>query len=128
MPDTWCAWCGEPLPDDSYYTMRRYCGPTCKQAYADDLRAEARRSGAPTRKTCQGCGHYFEGRPEQRFCSKECYAVNRPRPATQAMPPVKRCAGCGTAFKPGLRLKKYCSRPCYGARGRRPLRARADRA
>jgi hypothetical protein len=120
MSDTWCAWCGEPLPDDHYYTMRRYCGRACSQAYRNLLRMDVRHGSAPLKQTCPGCGSEFEAWPEWKvYCSRDCYNVNRARPVTGGLPATKRCAGCGGEFKPGLTLKKYCGRPCYDARGRR---------
>ena len=57
---------------------------------------------------CDTCGKIFEtGRPDQRFCSKECRYNS-----IAAVQELRTCPVCGTEFVSVNARQKFCSRKC----------------
>lgn len=63
-------------------------------------------------KKCQFCGKEFSGRPERKFCSKQCADRNR-KGVLLAERMTKECEWCGKEFKVESRSKqRFCSTSC----------------
>lgn len=78
---------------------------------------------------CEQCGKpltHTKGAKKRRFCSDVCRMTwwnAHPEAVTRTKVNQVVCAACGVAFVSyGSRLRKYCSRKCYGM-GRRGLHA-----
>jgi hypothetical protein len=63
-------------------------------------------------KICEHCEREYQrsGRPEQRFCSQECFRASR----YKDRPTSRRCENCPTIFELGCRQrrKRFCSPRC----------------
>jgi hypothetical protein len=101
-----------------------FCSPACR---ARDYNSTL------TENCCEHCGNKYQGR-KRKYCTTACQDEAAKRKYEERMAdkpiPEKKCAACGTTYKPKTRHKnrKYCSRECHGRRPRKPRDRRNESA
>ena len=77
--------------------------------------------GNHKRRQCEQCSGWFrvwDYHPRQRFCSLRCFGLfNNPRVLAD-----RRCAACGTVFRPRKAVRVLCSMQCAAGWKHNPKR------
>jgi len=125
QPPAICAGCGRTFipkaPD-----RRMYCTRECAfqhKTWLKAKRAERAREAAEQKhqRTCIVCGAIFKGRPDSKYCSRDCHLIaGRQVSLVSSIKKDKRdrsqreCHECGAMFVPeyGNKRRYYCSKRC----------------
>jgi hypothetical protein len=101
-----------------------FCSPACR---ARDYNSTL------TENCCEHCGNKYQGR-KRKYCTTACQDEAAKRKYEERMAdkpiPEKKCAACGTTYKPKTRHKnrKFCSRECNDKHKRGLRDRRTDKA
>ena len=73
-----CKNCGADLGENAERYKKQFCSDSCRMAWWNQHRYLVRRK-AERQVVCAQCGQTFSvyARPNQRFCSRECYHHHR---------------------------------------------------
>ena len=73
-----CRYCGMPIQSTPKCRPRKYCSDKCRLAWWKEHPDELNRK-AFYPKTCPNCGQGYMayGRPNQKYCSRKCFAEAR---------------------------------------------------
>lgn len=73
-----CRYCGKPIESKPKCKPRKFCSDKCRLAWWKEHPEQLNRK-AFYPKICPGCGHGFMayGRPNQKYCSRNCAANAR---------------------------------------------------
>lgn len=73
-----CKHCGADLGESAGKRKKQFCSDKCRMAWWSQHRYMVQRK-ATRQAVCAYCGNSFSvyGRPNQKFCSLECYQKNR---------------------------------------------------
>lgn len=79
-----CKNCGADLGENAAIYKKQFCCDGCRTAWWNAHRRMLRHTPAYTR-TCAYCGEPFSiyGRPNQRYCSRDCYQRQRKKAVTE---------------------------------------------
>lgn len=105
-----CPICGKSFEVPRCYQGRiRCCSRVCADRYRSKL-LKGVKWGAhvyPRRpRTCEYCGKAYYGKPDRKYCSRDC--------ADKAKHIMTTCLVCGSLFHADKKTRKYCSAKCRG--------------
>ncbi|WP_420408306.1 hypothetical protein [Hoeflea sp.] len=120
-----CLYCKEAFTPR--WVNDKYCCVECQQTnYNQRRRAEAAERRVPT--PCERCGEQFVPKKAgTRFCGHRCQLKSQQERAKERN--QRKCAACGTLYKPSRSSAKCCSTTCagiYRARKRAEEKAQAN--